>query len=123
MTSTPAGVRGLKPLSEVAERVERTVAVETIEFEIGVAERELEISYLEPQGEQAPDGLLDPATEGMSEQSRVLPGGSLDSLHLFLEEISLHPQLQPREEVALARRIQRGDRAAWERLVSSNLAL
>ena len=46
-----------------------------------------------------------------------------DSLQLFLNEIGKHPLLTAAEEVALAKRIERGDVAAKERMVNSNLRL
>jgi RNA polymerase primary sigma factor len=49
--------------------------------------------------------------------------GSADSLHLLLSEIACHPLLTPAEEVALAKRIERGDVEAKHRMVESNLRL
>jgi RNA polymerase primary sigma factor len=49
--------------------------------------------------------------------------GTEDSLHLLLSEISLHPLLTPAEEVALAKRIERGDIEAKHRMVECNLRL
>jgi RNA polymerase primary sigma factor len=48
---------------------------------------------------------------------------SVDSLQLFLSEIGRHPLLTPSEEVALAKRVERGDAAAKERMITSNLRL
>jgi RNA polymerase primary sigma factor len=49
--------------------------------------------------------------------------GTEDSLQLLLSEISLHPLLTAAEEVALAKRIERGDIVAKHRMVESNLRL
>ncbi|MCC6223656.1 MAG: sigma-70 family RNA polymerase sigma factor [Thermoleophilia bacterium] len=46
-----------------------------------------------------------------------------DSLQLLLQEIGRHRLLTAAEEVALARRIERGDRDAKRRMVESNLRL
>jgi len=46
-----------------------------------------------------------------------------DSLGLFLRDIGRYPLLTAAEEVALAKRVERGDRAAKERMVTSNLRL
>jgi len=46
-----------------------------------------------------------------------------DSLQLFLTEVGRHPLLTAAEEVALAKRVERGDRAAKERMINSNLRL
>ena len=50
-------------------------------------------------------------------------GGTADSLQLFLNEIGRHQLLTAAEEVALAKRVERGDTAAKERMVNSNLRL
>jgi RNA polymerase primary sigma factor len=48
---------------------------------------------------------------------------SPDSLQLLLDEISKHPLLTAAEEIALAKRIERGDVEAKHRMVESNLRL
>jgi RNA polymerase primary sigma factor len=49
--------------------------------------------------------------------------GSTDALQLFLAEVSRYPLLAPLEEIALAKRIERGDGEAKDRLINSNLLL
>ena len=51
------------------------------------------------------------------------PTGTTDSLQLFLNEIGRHELLTAAEEVALAKRIERGDNAAKERMTNANLRL
>jgi len=46
-----------------------------------------------------------------------------DTLQLFLNEIGRHPLLTAEQEVELAKRIERGDKAAKDRMVNSNLRL
>jgi RNA polymerase primary sigma factor len=46
-----------------------------------------------------------------------------DTLQLFLRDVRRHPLLSPSEEVELAKRIERGDLEAKERMVNSNLRL
>ena len=46
-----------------------------------------------------------------------------DALSLFLREIRRHPLLTAAEEIELAKRIENGDEAAKERMITSNLAL
>ena len=46
-----------------------------------------------------------------------------DALQLFLRDIRRHPLLTAKEEVELAKRIERGDLEAKERMVNSNLRL
>jgi RNA polymerase primary sigma factor len=52
-----------------------------------------------------------------------LASGTTDALRLFLNEISQHPLLTAAEEVELAKRIERGDQEAKERMINSNLRL
>ena len=47
----------------------------------------------------------------------------MDSMSLFMAEVRRHRLLTRAEEAALSRRIERGDLAAKERLVNSNLRL
>ncbi len=49
--------------------------------------------------------------------------GTTESLQLFLNGIGQYPLLTAAEEVALAKRVERGDLAAKERMVNSNLRL
>jgi RNA polymerase primary sigma factor len=48
---------------------------------------------------------------------------SASSLDLFLNEIGRHPLLTAAEEVVLAKAVERGDQAAKERMITSNLRL
>jgi RNA polymerase primary sigma factor len=52
-----------------------------------------------------------------------LASATTDALSLFLREVRRHPLLTADEEVELAKRIENGDEAAKERMVTSNLAL
>ena len=49
--------------------------------------------------------------------------GSTDALTLFMTRAGRYPLLTAAEEVALAKRIERGDAAAKERMINSNLRL
>jgi RNA polymerase primary sigma factor len=52
-----------------------------------------------------------------------LAGATTDALSLFLREVRRHPLLTAEQEVELAKRIENGDEAAKEQMVTSNLAL
>jgi RNA polymerase primary sigma factor len=52
-----------------------------------------------------------------------LASATSDSLQLFLNEIGRYSLLTAEEEVELAKRIERGDREAKERMINSNLRL
>jgi RNA polymerase primary sigma factor len=56
-------------------------------------------------------------------QVRTEISGTTDSLTLFMNDAGRYPLLTAAEEVALAKRIERGDRAAKERMINSNLRL
>jgi RNA polymerase primary sigma factor len=53
----------------------------------------------------------------------TLAAATADSLQLFLNEIAKYPLLTAAEEVELAKRIERGDQEAKERMINSNLRL
>ena len=53
----------------------------------------------------------------------VAAGGVPESLTLFMNELGRYPLLTAAEEVELAKRVERGDRAAKERMINSNLRL
>ena len=57
------------------------------------------------------------------EEEREEPrsGGGSDSLKKYLKEISRLPRVTPEQERDLGRRIQKGDKAALQRLVDANL--
>ena len=58
------------------------------------------------------------------EELAQLPSALKESgLELFLAEISRHPLLSAAEEVALAKRVERGDLAAKEEMINANLRL
>jgi len=53
----------------------------------------------------------------------ALASATTDTLQLFLNEIGRHRLLTPDEEIELARRIERGDLMAKERMINANLRL
>jgi RNA polymerase primary sigma factor len=53
----------------------------------------------------------------------ALASATTDTLQLFLNEIGRHRLLTPDEEIELARRIEKGDLAAKERMINANLRL
>src|SRR5437764_702554 len=56
-------------------------------------------------------------------RDRHEPEVTTDSLQLFFNEARKHPLLTAAEEVELAKRIERGDLAAKERMINANLRL
>jgi RNA polymerase primary sigma factor len=62
-----------------------------------------------------------PAAVTQAEPEPAAP--TVDSLQLFLNELSRYPLLTATDEVRLAKRIERGDAAAKQRMINSNLRL
>ena len=68
--------------------------------------------------------IEDAQTDADEVELDLRPTGALtDSLQLFLNEIGRHRLLTAAEEVALAKRVERGDMAAKERMTNANLRL
>ncbi|MFL5839045.1 MAG: RNA polymerase sigma factor RpoD/SigA [Thermoleophilaceae bacterium] len=92
-----------------------------------------------PYEDDEPDGPLDLAALAAAAREMGLPPGEFgalgnytpaevaeatsDSLQLFLRDISQRPLLSAADEVELAKRIERGDTAAKNRMIESNLRL
>ena len=64
-----------------------------------------------------------PDAIGTVVESGEFAGATTDALQLVLNEISRYPLLSAAQEVDLAKRIERGDPAAKERMILSNLRL
>jgi len=79
-----------------------------------LAAREIDVS----PGE-AEDAVRDPALD----RAEAGAGAPTDSLTLFMHDIGRYDLLTAAEEVELAKRVERGDRAAKERMINSNLRL
>ncbi len=124
---TPAGDRDLDAL--VARSGGLGAARES---EIDTLAARLELDEMEV--ERLRDRLDDAGVEVRDDQGRErvpptryangeLVHYAVDAMTQFLAEARRHPLLTAAEEVALAKRIERGDLAAKERLISSNLRL
>src|SRR5207302_1244049 len=61
-----------------------------------------------------------PAAEAAAEH---VAGATSDSLQLFLNEVGRYRLLTAAEEIALAKRVERGDLAAKEHMINANLRL
>ena len=81
----------------------------------------------EHREQAAPDYLLDEIDAELDEVLELDLAAeapiATDSLQLFLNEAGRYPLLTAAEEVELAKRIERGDRAAKDRMITSNLRL
>jgi RNA polymerase primary sigma factor len=121
-------------LSTFLERAEerglvREADLEALAFEHGLDEEDLavvrnELAAREIEVVETPD---EERSAGRTSETgaRWQPGdiGTTDSLTLFMNEIGRYDLLTAAEEVELAKRIERGDRAAKDRMINSNLRL
>jgi RNA polymerase primary sigma factor len=104
---------GCVSLSELSELTEDLPADEAL----AVADR------LEARGIEVSDDCGRESEPGPSYALDELSVMTGDALQLFLRDIRRHPLLTAAQEVELAKRIERGDLAAKERMVNSNLRL
>jgi RNA polymerase primary sigma factor len=95
-------------------------AVEELELEEGA------LDTLYAEAERRGIDLLDaPRREETATtfQPAAIAEATSDSLQLFLRDISQRPLLTAVEEIELAKRIERGDQRAKDRMIESNLRL
>jgi len=104
--------------------------VEEVELVDRIASFDDEAEETEELGLEALPADDEPEDEDDAEEAEdeftVEDSGELvlgDSLSLFLREIGRYPLLTAAEEVALAKRVERGDQTAKERMITSNLRL
>jgi RNA polymerase primary sigma factor len=102
----------LSELSEVAT-----------EHELSEEDVQALAEMLEDRGVDVRDDCGRNGVEQTSYNNVDLAERTTDALSLFMQEVRRHPLLTRDEEVELAKRIERGDLAAKERLVNSNLRL
>jgi RNA polymerase primary sigma factor len=76
---------------------------------------------LEENGVEIVPNEPDPVAARTAAAAHV--SGTTDSLTLFMNDAGRFPLLTAAEEVAMAKRIERGDKAAKERMINSNLRL
>jgi RNA polymerase primary sigma factor len=107
--------RGCLELSEIEELTEA--------FELDEEETERLYEEIDARGIRT----LDDCGRERVATTRVANGDlavtTTDALQLFLNEMARYPLLTAAEEVELAKRIERGDKAAKDRMVNSNLRL
>jgi RNA polymerase primary sigma factor len=78
---------------------------------------------IEERGIELTDDCSLPEAEEASYVNSEVAAMTTDSLQLFLNEAGRYPLLTAAEEVELAKRIERGDKSAKDRMVNSNLRL
>ncbi|HEX6389194.1 MAG TPA: sigma-70 family RNA polymerase sigma factor [Solirubrobacteraceae bacterium] len=90
---------------------------------LSTADLEALTGRLHDEGVRIDDDTGKPHTPPTRYRNEQLAELTTDALQLFLNEAGSHPLLTPAEELELARRIERGDLAAKERMITSNLRL
>jgi RNA polymerase primary sigma factor len=96
------------------------------ELELEGEEIEKLYERLDERGIDITDDCRRPAVEAEEDTTYVngdLVQGTTDALQLFLNEAGRYPLLTAAEEVELAKRIERGDKAAKDKMINSNLRL
>jgi len=117
-------------LVELLERGERDGCVTFSELETVLSssalDEELEGEIheeLERRGIEVSDDCVRDGAGDSGYSNGELATVTTDSLQLFLNEIGRYPLLTAAEEIELAKRIERGDLEAKERMINSNLRL
>ena len=88
---------------------------------VAALRHELEARDVETIAPEAP--AASESTAEAAVETTWSPPASTDSLTLFMNEIGRYPLLTAAEEVELTKRVERGDKAAKERMINSNLRL
>jgi RNA polymerase primary sigma factor len=120
------------PFSTLLEEAEERGAITEDELEAFAVEHDLEPEELaELRSELDTRDIEIVQTETASDEDAAMPSRSdrqeasftTDSITLFMREAGRHKLLTAAEEVELAKRVERGDPAAKERMINSNLRL
>jgi len=105
---------GCVTLSELDELVQ---ALDLDEAELGPLYEQLDARNIEVRDDCGRD------TEPLPLDDAQLASVTTDALQLFLNEIGRHRLLMPAEEIDLAKKIERGDLEAKDRMINANLRL
>jgi RNA polymerase primary sigma factor len=106
---------GCVEYSEVAKLVE--------DLDLDDAEVTALYERLEGSGIELDDDCSREGAEQATYVNGDLADVTTDALQLFLREVSRYPLLTAEQEVDIAKRVERGDRAAKEQMINSNLRL
>ena len=109
-----ADQHGCADLSEVDELAQ---ALDLSDDDVGALYEQLQARGIELRDDCGREAEASPIDDV------ALASATTDTLQLFLNEIGRHRLLTPDEEIELARRIERGDLAAKERMITANLRL
>ena len=107
--------RGCLDLSEVDELVQ---ALELEEADLGSLYEQLQGRGIDLRDDCGRDDAIAAPVD-----DAALATVTTDTLQLFLNEIGRHRLLTPAEEIDLAKRIEKGDLRAKDRMINANLRL
>ena len=107
--------RGCVNLSELAELAQ--------ELELGDEDAQALHERVEARGVDVTDDCANGTVTPAHYNNEELVVMTSDTLQLFLRDVRRYPLLSADEEIELAKRIERGDLGAKERMVNSNLRL
>jgi RNA polymerase primary sigma factor len=116
------------PIQAVLDEAEERGTIEETDLEALALEHELEddeLAALRAELEEREVEILAPAAPAPTRAGREPEPvvGSTDAMTLLMNSVGRYPLLSAAEEVALAKRVERGDREAKERMINSNLRL
>src|SRR5438093_1996565 len=112
------------PVQTLLEEAEERGTIEETLLEALALEHELEedeLAAVRAELEAREVEILAPVEPARPEYQPVT--GTTDALTLLMNSAGRYPLLTAANEIALAKRIERGDRAAKERMINSNLRL
>jgi RNA polymerase primary sigma factor len=114
------------PIQAVLDEAEERGTIEETVLEALALEHELEdeeLAALRAELEERDVEIVAPAAPARAEREPEPAVASTDALTLLMNRVGRYPLLTAAEEVALAKRVERGDREAKERMINSNLRL
>src|ERR1041385_4528194 len=114
------------PLQAVLDEAEERGTIEETDLEALALEHELEddeLAALRAELEEREVEILAPVAPARPEREPEPVVGSTDAMTLLMNSVGRYPLLTAAEEIALAKRVERGDREAKERMINSNLRL
>ena len=114
------------PIQAVLDEAEERGTIDETVLEALALEHELEddeLAALRAELEEREVEILAPVAPARAEREPEPVVGSTDAMTLLMNSVGRYPLLTAAEEVALAKRVERGDREAKERMINSNLRL
>jgi RNA polymerase primary sigma factor len=112
-----------EPIQDFLADAEERGTIEDSALEAFAAEHDLEDDELAALRAELESREVDVAVPTATRIEVHEVSGSTDPMTLFMNQIGRYPLLTAAEEVELAKRIERGDLAAKERMINSNLRL